>query len=755
MPRPPLLRAIRSCTTPTNHLLSKEQHLACSGLLKHEETRQLVKVDAPAMPLIKEVVGGCDALVWSEDDTHCVLEGASLKVMRAKAKELLTAHDEAFLAHGERERAEALETEVMEALEEEGVYKAQNLLQTKRDQLDPATIQKLECKYGPTLQKTFTVHVEWGKEPLRFPASAQTATELQDALRAVFGSRAKLVRTSQRTSLTETQLKQRAGEIGELWLKAPGDGGINGFHDSPLPPNPPPPLLLADLAPDLHSLIKTQIVLSLAERGSVLDLHSLTCSCKAFRVPVSDDVWWELFSHALLKPGVDDATQRPKNIALHSLVLAFEYMTRLHCKQGGTGEWLADAMKAGGYDGPLGLNLEARLIHMGSTVRGSGQDRALQLALPVIPVAYEKLAPSVRTHVDPTKQAPLPTSGSGPFSALERLTLLGCQLLALFEFIHEPPADCVLVALVGFNGQLWISRIDGRAGDDYVVILLATSAERVVRHSREVSFTSNEPTFYAFAREDKVLTNPCGYSTLGAQVNSGFAMTPFGDTIGIPELTDWHPRVWDIQMVLDERDDLWMGFPGELFQQILTVPNTNPKTLEKDGFFYLMADDNRYGSFICTRPASRTLYRYLRYVLKFGGRPIVVQQLEYQDLSTAQQWKGGGGGGDDDDDQGDDDQGDGDDASTVPDAEAGELIEELESPDDAPAGAAAGPLHEPDPDEGEFEGACNVCGGSHMYCRLCSVSYCIMCEEAGCEGEPYGVHDSSQSADGRHDLESE
>ena len=57
--------------------------------------------------------------------------------------------------------------------------------------------------------------------------------------------------------------------------------------------------------------------------------------------------------------------------------------------------------------------------------------------------------------------------------------------------------------------------------------------------------------------------------------------------------------------------------------------------------------------------------------------------------------------------------------------------------------------------EGEFEGACNVCGGSHMYCRLCGVSYCIMCEEAGCDGEPYGIHDSSQSADGRHDSESE
>ena len=45
---------------------------------------------------------------------------------------------------------------------------------------------------------------------------------------------------------------------------------------------------------------------------------------------------------------------------------------------------------------------------------------------------------------------------------------------------------------------------------------------------------------------------------------------------------------------------------------------------------------------------------------------------------------------------------------------------------------------------------------SNPYCFIAlSLSYCIMCEEAGCEGEPYGIHDSSQSADGRHDSESE
>jgi hypothetical protein len=38
-----------------------------------------------------------------------------------------------------------------------------------------------------------------------------------------------------------------------------------------------------------------------------------------------------------------------------------------------------------------------------------------------------------------------------------------------------------------------------------------------------------------------------------------------------------------------------------------------------------------------------------------------------------------------------------------------------------------------DLDEGEYEGACNVCGGSHCYCVNCGVSYCIICEANGCE----------------------
>ena len=47
--------------------------------------------------------------------------------------------------------------------------------------------------------------------------------------------------------------------------------------------------------------------------------------------------------------------------------------------------------------------------------------------------------------------------------------------------------------------------------------------------------------------------------------------------------------------------------------------------------------------------------------------------------------------------------------------------------------ASSLPEHEPDLDEPEFEGACNVCGGSHCYCVNCGVSYCIICEANGCE----------------------
>ena len=44
------------------------------------------------------------------------------------------------------------------------------------------------------------------------------------------------------------------------------------------------------------------------------------------------------------------------------------------------------------------------------------------------------------------------------------------------------------------------------------------------------------------------------------------------------------------------------------------------------------------------------------------------------------------------------------------------------------------PEHEPDLDEGEYEGACNVCGGSVCYCVHCGLAYCIICEANGCEG---------------------
>lgn len=47
--------------------------------------------------------------------------------------------------------------------------------------------------------------------------------------------------------------------------------------------------------------------------------------------------------------------------------------------------------------------------------------------------------------------------------------------------------------------------------------------------------------------------------------------------------------------------------------------------------------------------------------------------------------------------------------------------------------ASSAPEHEPDLDEGEFEGACNVCGGSVCYCARCGVCYCIICEVNGCE----------------------
>ena len=52
------------------------------------------------------------------------------------------------------------------------------------------------------------------------------------------------------------------------------------------------------------------------------------------------------------------------------------------------------------------------------------------------------------------------------------------------------------------------------------------------------------------------------------------------------------------------------------------------------------------------------------------------------------------------------------------------------SPPEQPAPVLA--EHEPDLTEGEFEGACNVCGGSHCYCVKCGTSFCIICEAGGC-----------------------
>ena len=40
--------------------------------------------------------------------------------------------------------------------------------------------------------------------------------------------------------------------------------------------------------------------------------------------------------------------------------------------------------------------------------------------------------------------------------------------------------------------------------------------------------------------------------------------------------------------------------------------------------------------------------------------------------------------------------------------------------------------HEPDEEEGEFEGACNICGGSACYCLHCGLSFCIICGVSGC-----------------------
>ena len=40
--------------------------------------------------------------------------------------------------------------------------------------------------------------------------------------------------------------------------------------------------------------------------------------------------------------------------------------------------------------------------------------------------------------------------------------------------------------------------------------------------------------------------------------------------------------------------------------------------------------------------------------------------------------------------------------------------------------------HVPDVEEGEWEGACNECGGSHCSCARCGVSFCIICEVHGC-----------------------
>ena len=64
---------------------------------------------------------------------------------------------------------------------------------------------------------------------------------------------------------------------------------------------------------------------------------------------------------------------------------------------------------------------------------------------------------------------------------------------------------------------------------------------------------------------------------------------------------------------------------------------------------------------------------------------------------------------------------------------ASPLPSPLPSPPSPPPAVLPPLAHVPDPDEGEFEGACNLCGGSHCYCVHCGRSYCIICEEDGCE----------------------
>ena len=61
------------------------------------------------------------------------------------------------------------------------------------------------------------------------------------------------------------------------------------------------------------------------------------------------------------------------------------------------------------------------------------------------------------------------------------------------------------------------------------------------------------------------------------------------------------------------------------------------------------------------------------------------------------------------------------------------LTESAEASDESDGDGAL--EHVPDPEEGEFEGACNVCGGSHCYCARCGASFCIICEVAGCRAD--------------------
>ena len=73
------------------------------------------------------------------------------------------------------------------------------------------------------------------------------------------------------------------------------------------------------------------------------------------------------------------------------------------------------------------------------------------------------------------------------------------------------------------------------------------------------------------------------------------------------------------------------------------------------------------------------------------------------------------------------------------DGDTAESAEASETEDEAPLAADeendGANDHVPDPEEGEFEGACNVCGGSHCYCARCGASFCIICEVAGCRAD--------------------